>query len=131
MHKFVSCMCCCSGPSRICPLPFWPLPDTELLPDVLSSLFLCLCPFFSQERRLCCSIVGCNTQRQGRWHNTSTRNQPHHMTAMFTPRVKAGMPSVLSWGEYLHRVTEEMSTAGDVWMAAICHHACTYPSRSA
>ena len=39
----------CSGPSRECPLPFWPLPDTELLPYVLTSLFLCLCPA-SQKR---------------------------------------------------------------------------------
>ena len=27
------------------PQPFWPLPDTELLPYLLSCLFLCLCPF--------------------------------------------------------------------------------------
>ena len=28
------------GVARVCPLPFWPLPDTELLTCVLSSLFL-------------------------------------------------------------------------------------------
>ena len=37
-------MWCCSGPSQVFPLPFLPPPDTELLPCVLSSLFLCVCP---------------------------------------------------------------------------------------
>ena len=37
--------------------------DTELLPHVLSSLFLCLYPFCSQELMLCYSLAGCNTQR--------------------------------------------------------------------
>ena len=54
-------MWCCSGPSRVCPLPFWPLPDTELLTCVLSSLFLCLCAFCSQELLLCYSLAG-NTE---------------------------------------------------------------------
>ena len=34
------------------------LPDTGLLAYVLSSLFLCLCPFLSQELLLCCSFAG-------------------------------------------------------------------------
>ena len=53
-------MWCCSGRCRVCPLSFWPLPDTELLPYVFSSLFLCLYHFCSQELCLCCSLVGCN-----------------------------------------------------------------------
>ena len=46
------------------PLTFLePLPDTELLPYVLSSLFLWLCPFCSQELLLCYSLAGCNAKK--------------------------------------------------------------------
>ena len=54
-------MWCCPGPSGVCPLIFWPLPDTEPLPHVLSSLSLCLCPFCSQE--LCHSLPDCREKR--------------------------------------------------------------------
>ena len=45
-----------------CTLPFWPLPDTGLLPYVLPGLFLCVCPFCYQQLLLCYSSAGCNTQ---------------------------------------------------------------------
>ena len=57
-------MWCCSCPSRVCPLPFTPLPGTEFLPHVLSSLFLgsAYAPSGSRELLLCCSSAGCHTR---------------------------------------------------------------------
>ena len=37
-------MWCCCGPSRVCPLPLWPLSDTELLPCALSRLIIACVP---------------------------------------------------------------------------------------
>ena len=75
-------MWCCSGSSRVCPSPFGPLPDTELLPYVLSSLFLCSCPFCSQELLLSCSLAGCHTKVQDSKHQSRESHSASRVSAL-------------------------------------------------
>ena len=67
------------SPSRVCPLPFQTLPDTELLPYVLFRLFLCICPFYSQELLLSCSFAGCNGNRARLQHSGSSSGTPSEL----------------------------------------------------
>ena len=71
-------MWCCSGPSLVCPLPFWPLPDTELLPYVLSRLFLYLCTFCSQELLLRYNRQGRTVQNLKSKCNTRTQKRTQY-----------------------------------------------------
>ena len=56
LHDVKVLHACEGGACGVAPVPlesdpylFWPLPDTELLPCVLSSLIHCLCTFCLQE----------------------------------------------------------------------------------
>lgn len=55
---------CCLGPSRVCPLPFWPLPHTELRSCVLSRLIHCLCTFLTSGALALLELFGCNIQER-------------------------------------------------------------------